>query len=210
MRADRLMDLVVGPRVLDVGCTDHVVKLGQPQWVHGRLRERFDDVVGIDISEENLASMRAAGFENLELADAETFDLGRQFDTVVAGELIEHLSNPGSFLGRARAHLAPGGRLVLSTPYPFSIAYSLYALVKYPETCENREHTMWFCVRTLTELAERNGFGVEHVELVEDYDVNSPSRTYRAMVRLLRLLRPVLPDRLAANSMIFVLRALEG
>jgi 2-polyprenyl-3-methyl-5-hydroxy-6-metoxy-1,4-benzoquinol methylase len=209
MRIDRLLDLVHGPSVLDVGCTDHVVKLGQPQWVHGRLRERFDDVTGIDISEENLASMRAAGFENLELANAETFDLGRTFDTVLAGELIEHLSNPGAFLLRAKAHLEPGGRLVLSTPYPFSIAYWLYALVKYPATCENREHTMWFCVRTLTELAERNGFDVRHFELVEDLDMTSPSRAYRAMVRLLRFLRPVLPDRLAANTMIFALSPRE-
>lgn len=206
MRSDRLLELVEGPRVLDVGCTDHLVKLGEPQWVHGRLRERFEDVTGIDISEENLAAMRAAGFDQLELADAETFDLGCTFDTIVAGELIEHLSNPGRFLERAREHLGPEGRLVLSTPYPFSIAYSLYALTKYPRTCENGEHTMWFCAATLRELARRNGFTVDHLELVEDYDETSPSRAYRAMVWVIRLLRPLLPDRLSANAMVMVLR----
>ena len=206
MRTDRLLDLVEGPRVLDVGCTGHVVKLGEPQWVHGRLRDRFEDVTGIDISEENLAAMRSAGFDQLEAADAETFDLGSTFDTIVAGELIEHLSNPGRFLERARAHLGPEGRLVLSTPYPFSIAYSLYALLKYPSTCENREHTMWFCVGTLGELAQRAGFKVDHLELAEDYDETSPSRVYRAMVRAIRLLRPLLPDRLTANAMVLVLR----
>jgi 2-polyprenyl-3-methyl-5-hydroxy-6-metoxy-1,4-benzoquinol methylase len=204
------LEFVEGPRVLDVGCTDHVVHLGQGAWLHGRLRQAFDQVAGIDISRSGLDEMREAGFDNLHCASAETFDLGEQFDTVVAGELIEHLANPGAFLERALAHLRPGGRIVLSTPYPFSVSYSLYALRNYPRTCENEEHVMWFCPRTLSALAERCGLLVHHFELAEDYDFDSPSGSYRRLVRFLRTARPVLPERLRGNTMIFVLGPAGG
>ena len=205
MRSEQILRHIRGPSVLDVGCTGHVVSLDSPDWLHGRLRQRFDDVAGIDISEEHLEELRAAGFDQLVQASAEDFDLGRCFDTIVAGELIEHLANPGCFLERAKAHLRPGGRIVLSTPYPFSLLYSFYALTKFPRTCQNDEHVMWFCVRTLTGLAERAGLAVTHRELIEDYDLGDPSRVYRSFVRTVRALRVALPDRLACNTMLFVL-----
>jgi hypothetical protein len=43
-------------------------------------------------------------------------------------------------LAQARNHLAPGGRLVLSTPSPFSLLYFLYERFMYPKTCQNPEH----------------------------------------------------------------------
>ncbi len=200
-----MLELVRGPRVLDVGCTDHVVRLGRPEWLHGRLRDRFDDVVGVDISAENIDKMRDAGFDNLFQQSAEELSLGGVFDTIVAGELIEHLSNPGRFLDRALQHLAPEGRIVLSTPYPFALPYLAYAVAKYPHTCQNDEHVTWFCPRTIEGLGRRHGLRVEHLELVEDLDLNDPSRPYRLMVRANRVLRHVLPKRLTRNTMVLTL-----
>src|SRR5579864_937705 len=37
MRTDEILKLVIGPAVLDVGCAGHEVKLGEPDWLHGRL-----------------------------------------------------------------------------------------------------------------------------------------------------------------------------
>lgn len=50
---------------------------------------------------------------NLETID---FDLGRRFDLVVCADVIEHLVDPDPCLAFARAHLAPAGRLLISTP----------------------------------------------------------------------------------------------
>jgi len=133
MRADEIMELVSGPAVLDIGCAGHQVKPDRPGWLHGKLRERFQ-VTGIDISESNIAVMRSLGIDDIHVQSADSFELGRQYNTVVAGEVIEHLSNPGQFLARVRTHLAPGGRLVLSTPYGFSMMHSLYAASYFPKT----------------------------------------------------------------------------
>lgn len=205
LRSDEILKYIAGPKVLDVGCTDHIVKLGKPEWLHGRLRERFPDVIGIDISQENLNTMRANGFDNLHLQNAESFSLPEKFNTIVAGELIEHLGNPGRFLDAARAHLAEGGRVVVSTPYAFSLLYFVYAFLKFPKTCQNEEHAVWFCVQTMKELASRSHFDITEFEMVEDYDPNDESGLYRLFVRLIRLFRLIIPGRLRKNAMIFVL-----
>ncbi len=209
-RADAILQWVKGPNVLDVGCAGHAVEPGSTYWLHGRLRAAFAQVVGIDSSAEHTALLRTLGYPNIHLQDAETFNLPERFDTIVAGELIEHLANPGLFLIRAREHLAPAGRVVLTTPYPFSLLYTLYALVKFPRTCQNPQHTCWFCPRTLTELATRARLRVVHFDLIEDYRSENPSLAYRVFVRLIRWTRPLVPGRLRKNGMLFVLEASPG
>ena len=43
---------------------------------------------------------------------------GERFDTVAALALIEHVHDPGGYLGRFAHLLTPGGRAVLTTPHP--------------------------------------------------------------------------------------------
>ena len=205
LRTEAILEWVKGPDVLDVGCTGHFVKIGSPQWLHGRLREKFASVSGIDISEENAAFLRKNNFDNIYVQSAETFQLDHKFDTIVAGELIEHLANPGLFLQQAKKHLKPGGLVVLTTPNAFSLLFIAYALFKYPKTCENLQHTCWFCPQTMKELVGRCGFKIEHFDLFDDYPPGSPSRRYRFFVVFRRLFGFVLPKLLAKNGMFLVL-----
>ncbi len=209
LRADAILRWVRGPRVLDVGCAGHTVEPDSKHWVHGRLRSHFPGVVGIDFSAYNVEFLRSLGFSNVSVQDAETFSVPGLFDTIVAGELIEHLSNPGKFLERARDHLAPGGRIVLTTPYPFSLLCITYAFFKYPRTCQNPEHTCWFCPHTIGELARRARLKIVHFELIEDYRNDDPSMKYRVLVRLLRFLGSLVPERLRSNCMLLVLEPRE-
>lgn len=144
-REDRILEWVKGPAVLDIGCTDHVVRENSVYWLHQHMWQSFALVVGIDISEENLEKMRQLGYQDLFRMKAETFSLNETFDTIVAGELAEHLSNPGLFFDRARQHLGRGGRMILTTPFAFSLLNVLYANLKFPKTCENPEHTLAVC-----------------------------------------------------------------
>jgi SAM-dependent methyltransferase len=211
LRAESILGWVRGPNVLDVGCAAHVPEPGNPYWIHGWLRDKFPGVAGIDISEKNIEFLRQRGFGNLHVASAETFELADRYNTIFSGELIEHLANPGAFLARAREHLSADGRIVLTTPYPFALLYQAYAFLKYPKTCQNLEHTCWFCPQTLTVLAEREGLRVIHWELIEDYRLDDPSWKYRMFVRLVRIFRLLIPRRVRNNTMLFVLeRASAG
>lgn len=208
-RRDAILAEIVGPDVLDVGCAGHWVKPGARDWTHGRLREVFPEITGVDVSEDNVAKMRAAGYDNVFVGDAE--DLGatfgeRRFDSIVAGELIEHLGSPLSFLRSARDLLKPGGRIIITTPYPFSLIQFLFALKNFPRTCWNPEHTVWLCPTTLGEQAARAGLRVHSWRLIEDYVANE-DRLYRWYIALLDRLRRVIPLRLRGNTLVFVLVA---
>lgn len=209
-RSEQILTRIIGPNVLDVGCAGHIPKPGSPYWLHERLCASFPSVIGIDLNVENIRQLREVGYDNIHVASAEDFSLDGKFDTIVAGELIEHLSNPGSFLERCQAHLKPAGRLVISTPYVYSLLNMVYAFIKYPQTCQNDEHTMWFCPKTLSRLAARYGFRVEQWELIEDYEFDNPSLAYRIFARLVTTIgRFLLPARLRKNDMLFVF-SLEG
>ncbi len=105
-----------GPRLLDVGCAGYLPDPQSPGWLHGRLRDAFHHVTGIDYDEKIVEDLRSLKYEDVHHANAETFRLPERFNTIVAGEVLEHLSNPGLFLQRAREHLAAGGRLLITTP----------------------------------------------------------------------------------------------
>lgn len=161
-RLERMIGLTTGPDVLDIGFTG---PSGVPRALHVLLRERFPALAAIDFNADQITNLE---LPNTFAADAQDFDLGTRFDTIVAGELIEHLENPALFLRASRRHLKEEGRLVVSTPYAFGLAHVIYAWWKFPKTCSNPEHVSWFCPRTLTALAEREGFRVETLELIFD------------------------------------------
>lgn len=211
-RADEILKWVTGPKVLDVGCTDHSENIGtthgigSPYWLHGRLRSTFPILYGIDIAAENVSFLREQGYDNLFVQSAEAFALPEKFDTIVAGELIEHLGNPGLFLQRCREHLEPGGRVILTTPSPFAMMNLLYGVIKYPRTCSNDEHACWFCPQTMSSLAARHGFMIEYFEPIEDYLPGVESWKYRAFLLWLRLAKTLLPKRLRGNTVLYVLK----
>ncbi len=63
-------------------------------------------------------------------ADVETMDLGETYDVIVAGDIIEHLSNPGRFLGAVSRHLNKEGVFLVTTPNPVTFLRVLELLFK--------------------------------------------------------------------------------
>jgi SAM-dependent methyltransferase len=209
-RVQWILGRVKGPRVLDIGCAGYRPNPASAWWLHGQLSRRFPAVVGIDDDEKIVHDLAAMGHLHVQHADAQSFQLEGRFDTIVAGEVIEHLSNPGAFLDRARLHLAPGGRLIITTPSAFSIAAFLYAFVHFPNTCPNPGHTGWFCPKTLTHLVVLKGFRVRSWDMLEDYRRDTATPLYRLFIVLLSITRPFIPKRLRANVLAFILEPDEG
>lgn len=93
-----------------------------------------------DVSSESIDQTRAAikklgGRDDTRFAIQDIFAKppeGRQFDTIVLSEVLEHLETPREALGQIRALMAPGGRLFINMPINSPAPDHLF-LLKSPE-----------------------------------------------------------------------------
>jgi len=162
---------VRGRKTLDVG------SLGQTDAY--RLWDVLDanasSLTGIDLPDDALAALGgplgATPDPRILRGDVETHDFGERFQAIVAGDVIEHLSNPGLFLDNCRRHLTEDGLLLLTTPN-----------AKWPTVFlrPNPTHALWHDRHTLGHLLERHGF---RVLLLRTYCGNKPY--YALPLRLL-------------------------
>jgi 2-polyprenyl-3-methyl-5-hydroxy-6-metoxy-1,4-benzoquinol methylase len=158
-------------------------------------------VTGLDYLEDGVAELIDRGYDVIQ-ADAETFDLDESFDTIVAGELIEHLERPGAFLNRANAHLEDDGHLVLSTPQPWMLYY--YFKSMSGEVPVNPEHTCWFDAQTIRQLLARCGFEVHSIEYPEPSTFHPLAINHRLRTGFLRFTYSLGLERLSSDRMVIV------
>jgi 2-polyprenyl-3-methyl-5-hydroxy-6-metoxy-1,4-benzoquinol methylase len=191
-RFDIVLPLIRGDSVLDIGCAS---RYGMDDWLHGLLAEQFPDVVGIDINEVTINALQTAGFR-AHLADAQDFDLHRTFDTVFAGEIIEHLDNVHGLPSSVRRHLKPGGRLVLTTPNVFYVGGFIYRWGGHGQV--HPQHTCWYCEDTLRRVLLVNGYS--------DVEISFCGHTSPTAIRKAATftVQKVLPPRLALDTLVAV------
>lgn len=150
------IDFCKSKDVLDLGCINHgwerALALGD-EWPHKRIKEAARSVVGLDIMGDDARELSKRGY-NILAGNAEQFDMGRKFDVVVAGDLIEHLSNIGEFLGSVSRHMRPDSRFLVTTPNPFNIEQTMLAIFEN-RIAVNSQHTVWMDPRVLWETIAR-------------------------------------------------------
>ena len=194
-RFESIRPLVEGRTVLDLGAGSGVHR---DDWVHLLIDDVAKEVVGVEISADHVGQAFERGVILIQ-GDATSIRLGRTFDVVFDWELIEHLHDTSGLLATARAHLADGGRLVLTTPNAFAISNFVYRLGGAPRV--HHEHTCWFCEDTIRHLVERFDFRLVSV----DYPGHSTPGRFRPV--LAAAVRAPLPDRLAGNTLLVVAEA---
>jgi SAM-dependent methyltransferase len=148
-----------GKVVLDLGCIRHNAEFAvkDPNWLHGKIKAVAKKVVGVDYVKDEVAKLQDGAYDIVYGDVCKPLDLTEKFDLIVAGDLIEHLTNFDGFFENCNRLLAPGGKLLITTPNPFYggefhfVAFRrLYLL--------NPEHTCWIDPLALAQLAGRFGF----------------------------------------------------
>ncbi len=119
--------------------------------LHRRILEKFgrQNVYGVDTETRKEA-------EHYKKGSAEEMPFtGSSFDSVVAGELIEHLQNPEKFLQESNRLLKEKGLIFISTPNRESLINRLTHSYNTPV------HLNLFNRKELFLLLEKNAFKVE-------------------------------------------------
>jgi polysaccharide deacetylase family protein (PEP-CTERM system associated) len=215
-RITHLTGLARGRRVIHVGFVDtgcRSLQDGAGSWLHGHLAGVAADLTGIDVDEAGVADAVAAGLR-AHVADCRDPAALRALDLapaelVIAGEVIEHVDDPGAFLAGLHSLVAPGGRLVVTTPNAYGLL-NVFASAARREV-NHPDHVVMFTWRTLTNLAARHGWQVEdtcvYVPSVKEGGASGPAAwagrvavgSERALVRA--------GHRFAADGLIVTFRA---
>ena len=176
-RVDRnafLLERARGKKVLHLGCADeHAVslKIKKQVHLHAQLAAVARELWGVDASRHGLSELREAGFSNLIQGDVERLDeidalRDQEFDVVIAGELIEHIFNPGLFLKTCRTLCAADTELILTTPNALCYSQTIFALLD--REAIHPDHTVMWSPTTLRHLVGRSGYIVTNVLVYGD------------------------------------------
>lgn len=169
-RVDYIINVCKGKAVLHVGCADAPNtrnQLDNATLLHSKIESVASIQYGIDLNPEGIQILKDAGYKNLAIANIEEIaqnnPFGKQeFDVILAGEVIEHLSNPGLFLDAIRPLLKkPSSRLVLTTINAYSAYRFVYALLTGGEMV-HPEHVYYFSFSTIKRLLSQHGYEIEN------------------------------------------------
>lgn len=169
-KSEQILAICKGRRVLHIGCvgfadlpTADRVALAKNS-LHYRLSQAAQ-TTGIDYSTDAIAYFRQHGvFDNVMYGNAEALQdlkLSPDYDCIVAGDIIEHLSNPGRMLDGVRSICRPDTQVIITTPHSFGLLTFLrYARGRF---VEGREHVFTMNTQNIENMAHRHGFQVVEV-----------------------------------------------
>ena len=163
------------------------------EWLHHRLGRVTRKLVGIDIDAENIARAARNGIEILE-ADCQTMKLDRRFDLIVMSDVIEHLDAPGVAVRTLVQHLAPNGRLLITTPNPTHYGTMARAVLGRAPSVYY-DHVACFMPEHVQAICNRHGYRLTAVYFFGHIDRRTlahtiKSRAARAVGRLSSRLYP--------------------
>ncbi|MBL8919441.1 MAG: class I SAM-dependent methyltransferase [Myxococcaceae bacterium] len=112
---------------------------------------------GVEISESAIEAARRRGHHALGLEESES--LPKDFDLIVASEVVEHVASPTDLVSSAWRHLRPGGVLYLTTPCGDGLNARLLGH-RWSWVVAPPEHLCIFSHAGIRQLLETVGFDV--------------------------------------------------
>jgi SAM-dependent methyltransferase len=163
-RVEFIKEACRGRKVLHLGCTNWPYTkeaLENNSLLHLELKGLAGELWGFDFDQAGLDVLAEKGVSNLYRADLEKLDevpVDEVFDVIIAGEIIEHLNNPGLFLQGVKRFMNADSKLIITTVNAycgFRLLY--YALRGKGGRAEpvHPDHVAYYSYSTLSLLLER-------------------------------------------------------
>lgn len=157
-----------GKEILDIGSSEG--------FIHKMLIEKNKDKNFYTLDKKN-------SNYNINLDNPQK--INKKFDTLIAGEVIEHLESPIKFIHYCKSILNNKGRLILTTPNATGLQY----LVN-PSWCvyykDYRGHTQAFTLEMLKRILEDAGFKIIYKNYINAFWINNPLQYISWMIKRIR------------------------
>jgi SAM-dependent methyltransferase len=164
-RTAYICNLCRNKKVLHLGATDAPYTkeaIASDRFLHGMLTNVCQEVVGMDIEKDMIDWLQSNhAINNIKhgnIENPEDYPEG-DFDFILAGEIFEHLSNPGKALDAIHKITKHNTRFIITVPNAYSLKGFARASVKYELI--HPDHILHHSSHTLKTLMERHGFKVE-------------------------------------------------
>jgi 2-polyprenyl-3-methyl-5-hydroxy-6-metoxy-1,4-benzoquinol methylase len=181
-------------KVLDLGCgTGSFIKL---------LNQKNKEVEGLEISQKAAQIGQKKGLK-IKIADLhQTFPYSKNtFDTITAGEIIEHIYDTDFFLEEIKRILKPNGFLILSTPNIATLGRRLMLLFGINPLIDtsldqSSGHIRYFTKKSLADLLQKHNFQIQNFTS----DSINFSNNGKFQIRILAKFFPTLGARLIIKA----------
>jgi SAM-dependent methyltransferase len=153
-----------GKKVLHLGCTNWPyteTALKHGELLHLELQPIAGELWGLDADQEGIDVLRSRGVEHLHRANLEQLEeleLDETFDVIVAGEMIEHLSNPGLFLRGIKRFMRDDTKLLITTINAYcGMRMAVYGVRGRGGSAEpvHPDHVAYYSYSTIRHLLDR-------------------------------------------------------
>ncbi len=145
----RLLGQLARGNVLDIGC-------------HHVQNPHLVDAVGFDLLRPESLSPNYREFVRGDCHSVSEFFAPKCFDTIVAGEIIEHLETPMQFLKSCHIILKDDGQLLITTPNPYHWT-TVVGNLCFNTSGITFDHINLFPFRTMVALLHRSGFDLDSI-----------------------------------------------
>ncbi|OIP27500.1 hypothetical protein AUK22_05520 [bacterium CG2_30_54_10] len=163
-RKEFILSRSAGKKVLHLGCADWPYteeRLRSGALLHLALRRVAPQTTGLDVQPVGIELLRRAGIPDVHLGDAQKSLLELfpcPFEVLVAGEVLEHLPNPGVFLQSLAGVCSEDSSLLITVP-------NFACLKRFPRLLWRIElvhpdHVSYYSYSTLNRLLELTGFRI--------------------------------------------------
>jgi 2-polyprenyl-3-methyl-5-hydroxy-6-metoxy-1,4-benzoquinol methylase len=157
IREKIILDLAHNKEILDIGS---IGQTGEYSLWNIYKDINYKSLIGIDLHDAEAQNVEIFQLKNEDIntdqkivyGNMENYEFNKLFDLIVAGDVLEHVSNQGLFLDNIRKHLNDNGQLIITTPN-----------AKWPTVIfkPNPTHTLWHDRYTLAFILEKHGFKID-------------------------------------------------
>jgi len=158
-KKDFILNTLKNESVLHLGCVDFYLEdvIKDEKHLHIKLLDITKELYGIDYNKQGLEYLeRQYKITNLYYGNVEKLadiEINKKFHFILAGELIEHLNNPGLFLEGVQKFMDEDSILLLTTPNAYSLKTFAHLFTGYEQI--EGDHSLILSFSTALKLLSR-------------------------------------------------------